>query len=72
MFLTQANMTELTGYCQPNAQKRWLEKTGWEYTVSRFGRPKVLRAYADQKMGLNVVKASTHSEPDFSHWNVAT
>lgn len=68
MFLTADDIRELTGYKMPSAQKRWLDKAGWEYVVSGFGRPKVLRAYAEQRLGLATAKPSAHTEPDFSHW----
>jgi hypothetical protein len=69
MFLTDGDLRELTGYVLPSAQKRWLAKNGWEFVVTAFGRPRVLRAYAEQRMGLASAKPTAHTEPDFSHWN---
>lgn len=68
MFLTAEDLHDLTGYVMPSAQIRWLDRAGWEYVVSGLGRPKVLRAYAEQRLGLAHEKPSAHTEPDFSHW----
>lgn len=67
-FVTQEELQNLTDYVMPSAQKRWLARNGWEFTVSGLGRPKVLRAYFEQRMGLASAKPSAHTEPDFSHW----
>lgn len=71
MFLTSEELRDLTGYVMPSAQMRWLDRNGWEYMVSGMNRPKVLRAFAEQRMGLASAKAATHTEPDFSHWGGA-
>ena len=71
MFLTADDLHELTGYQMPSAQKRWLARNGWEFVVSGMGKPKVLKAYAEQRMGLASAKPAAHTEPDFSHWNKA-
>lgn len=68
MFLTPAELEALTDFRLPSAQKRWLVKHGWEFEVSGMGRPKVLRAYAEQRMGLAVAKPKGQTEPDFSAW----
>lgn len=73
MFLTAEELRELTGYQVPAHQKRWLSDRGWVFVVSAFGRPKVSRAYAEQRLGVAVigVAAQTSAEPDFSHWKLA-
>lgn len=68
MFLTDDHLRDLTGYVMPSAQKRWLAKNGWEFAISGFGRPRVLRAYAEQRLGIQSAKAKAQTEPDFSHW----
>jgi len=68
MFLSDADLIELTGYEKPAAQKRWLDKLGWVFVESAFGKPKVLRAYAEKKLGLASETGSAQTEPDFSRW----
>lgn len=71
MFLTDAEIHDLTGYQLPSAQKRWLDKYGWKFEISAFGRPKVLRSYAEQRMGLASASTPAENQPDFSHWEAA-
>lgn len=42
LWLSDIQLRELTGYVQPAAQVRWLQKYGVHHTVSADGRPKVL------------------------------
>lgn len=71
MFLTEDDLRTLTGYIAPSAQKRWLTKFEWEFATSGFGRPRVLRAYAEKRLGLESAKPKAQTEPDFSHWGGA-
>ena len=71
MFLSETDLFDLTGYRLQSAQKRWLASRGWTFEVSAFGRPKVLRTYAEQRMGLASAKTAAQTEPDFSHWKAA-
>lgn len=56
MFLTPDEIASLTGYKQPARQIRWLAACGWKFEVGADGLPKVLRAYADARMGAAVAK----------------
>lgn len=68
MFLSDADLHELTGYVKPSAQRKWLEKKHWPFEVSALGRPRVLRAFAEKKLGLETAVKNDHTEPDFSAW----
>lgn len=39
--LSDADMIDLTGYTQPAAQVRWLQKNGVHHFVRRDGKPRV-------------------------------
>ena len=52
IFLSVEEIRELTGYRNSSYQRQWLSKHGWQFEVSRIGRPIVGRAYARQKTGL--------------------
>ena len=64
-MLTPAELEDITGYLRPSGQIRWLKKHGWKFEESRHG-PKVLRAYRDRRMGLNVEQEIRGWKPDFS------
>lgn len=66
MFLTPADLVELTGYTLPSRQREWLDGRGWVYEVSRLGTVKVLRRYAEMKLGMPVKAEAKASEPDFT------
>lgn len=68
LFLTDAELHELTGYSMASAQKRWLKTHGWEFVETAFGRPRILRAFVEARMGLETAKPIAQTEPDFSHW----
>lgn len=70
IFLTEAELAELTGYKLARKQIDWLDAKGWAYAESRYGRPKVLRSYMEQRLGNNAaVDDGRRTEPDFSHWS---
>lgn len=50
MFLTPADLVQLTGYKSPAGQVRWLDARGWRYERDRAGRVIVSRAYAEAMM----------------------
>lgn len=69
MFLNEDELRELTGYQLPSAQRRWLTKRSWNFEVSAFGKPKVLKAYAEQRMGMVTTNSPVpKAQPDFSRW----
>lgn len=50
MFLTPAELAELTGYKRPSAQARWLTSHGWRFALNAAGHPRVARAYFERRM----------------------
>lgn len=50
MFLTQDELSELTGYQLPAWQARWLVAHGWRFERSATGRPIVSRAHAESQL----------------------
>lgn len=44
LFLSAADLRELTGYTQGAAQIRWLRKNGIQHTVRADGKPRVVPA----------------------------
>jgi hypothetical protein len=63
MFLTELEVLELTDRKMPSKQREWLNQHGWQFVVGASGRPKVSRAYAEDRLGGVTHKASA---PDFS------
>lgn len=47
MFLTPAELAELTGYKIPAYQVRWLVRNGVRHWINRAGRPVVPRSAID-------------------------
>lgn len=45
MYLTPAQLADLTGLTQPAAQIKWLEKRGWKFERTAQGQPRVTVAY---------------------------
>ena len=70
MFLSAAELVELTDTRVRTLQMEWLDRNRWPYTTSRMGNPKVLRAYAEQRLGMKAAHQG-EAEPDFSAWSTA-
>lgn len=51
MFLTAAELADLTGYVRPSAQVRWLRANGYRFEIGGDGLPKVLRSAVTAKLG---------------------
>ncbi len=70
MFLTPEELSNLTDYGvgQWSRQRQWLENNGYRFELSSAGRPKVLRAYVEKRLGLTTAKPTAQTEPDFSRW----
>ena len=68
MFLDTNELAELTGYVIPFHQCKWLDRHGYPFELSRAARPKVLKAYVEQRLGLATAKVKAETEPDFSRW----
>ncbi|MBS0424573.1 MAG: DUF4224 domain-containing protein [Proteobacteria bacterium] len=67
LFLTQSELSELTDCQKRSKQTEWLDRRGWRYEVSRLGKVKVLRSYAEMRMGMPVNgEQEQTTEPDFS------
>lgn len=57
MLISPQDIAELTGYSRPTDQIRWLLTHGWVFEVGGDRRPKVLRAYAERRMGAGAVES---------------
>lgn len=68
LLLTSDELVELTESAKRSLQIAWLTSHGWVFELSRLGNPKVLRAYAEQKLGLATGAQAGQTEPDFSSW----
>jgi hypothetical protein len=68
LFLTPEEIAGLTDTPLRSLQIEWLTSRGWTFEISRLGNPKVLRAYAEARMGLATAAPAAQTEPDFSHW----
>ena len=66
LCLTRAELEELTSREKPGAQRRWLDQNRWRHAVDADGFPKVLRAYAEERLGMQRAPAPGAAEPDFS------
>lgn len=58
MFLSQAELRELTGLQKPSAIVRWLLARAYPHEIGADGWPRVLRAFVQAKLG-----APTPREP---------
>jgi hypothetical protein len=45
--LTEEDVRALTGYVQPAAQVRWLQRTGFRHELDGRGRVLILRSWLD-------------------------
>lgn len=52
MLLTTDEIAQLTGYARPTNQIDWLRSRKWRFEIGGDCQPKVLRAYAEQQLGL--------------------
>ena len=56
LLLNSDEIADLTERTYAKHQIAWLTANGWQFEVSGHGRPKVLRSYAEQRMGMQPVK----------------
>ena len=56
-FLTPDELRELTGSTWRSRQIEWMMDNRWTYVLTRDGRPVILRAYAEKKLGMKETKA---------------
>jgi len=52
LFLTTDELRELTGLRVAAYQCKWLEKHGYVFETNASGKPKVLRIFLMQKLGM--------------------
>lgn len=63
MFLTDAELRELTGYVTAAGFARWLAARGWRFERNRAGKVIVSRAHAEAMLGGGKAKPP---EPKFA------
>ena len=67
LCLLPDEVEELTGTPQLALQLQWLDAQRWPYVLNRLGKPKVARAYFEQRMGLRTAANDAGaSEPDWT------
>jgi hypothetical protein len=66
-YLSPAELYELTEARQPTKQAEVLRKRGFRFTVTKYGRVRLLRAHRDRKLGATDAPAVERVEPDFRH-----
>lgn len=59
MLLSDTEIAALTDRTYAKHQIAWLKANAWQFEVSAQGRPKVLRSYAEQRMGAKAAKSRT-------------
>ena len=67
IFLNQEELEELTGYKTNKGKSAWLKDCGWVFEISRLGHVKVLRRYAEMRLGMPIEpkEISKQTEPNF-------
>lgn len=67
IFLDDDDVAQLTGYSKKSKQVEWLDRRCWMFEISRLGKVKVLRKYAEMKLGMPIDNSQAKStEPDFT------
>ncbi len=67
---SQDEIRKVTGYRRLSAQRRWLDKNGWVYTVNGLGEVVIARSQMEMKLNLASNQLREESdEPDWSAWN---
>lgn len=76
LFLTRAELVELTGYSARQAQARWLDRNRWRYCLDRHNAPRVAREHFNARMGCGpapgasyaaaINEAAADAQPNFS------
>jgi hypothetical protein len=68
LFLTHKEIVDLTGYEVAHYQALWFESRGYPLERTNSGKPRVLRAFLEKRLGLATEGQLEQTEPDFSHW----
>ena len=78
LFLTHAELVDLTGFKAPHCQARWLTRNRWRFVLNRRKEPKVARQHFADRMGCGDVtstgashanlinQAATGEQPNFA------
>lgn len=66
LFLSVAELEELTGYRRQHEQKRWLAARRWKFETNAAGAPRVARAYFERRL---VGQAETEEAPVLARHN---
>ena len=66
MFLTAAELADLTGYQRHADQRKWLASRGWVFEIAATGRPIVSNAYALSRLGGSEPKARPAWQPNIA------
>jgi hypothetical protein len=61
LFLTRAELIELTGFKARHAQARWLDGHRWRYVTNSRNEPRVAREHFNERMGCGG-RAGTHAD----------
>ena len=64
LFLSKAQLTELTGYVRRADQRRRLIELGLPFKPGRDGVPLVLREVVESEFGLRRTSGATKTSPD--------
>lgn len=54
MFLSEAELRELTGYKRTDKQREWLRERQYPFDLDARERPKVLRAHVESRLGAKI------------------
>lgn len=63
MFLTVAELHELTGYTYSSRQVIWLQQHKWKFELTGQKRPKVARSYFESRLGASFSKQEIEMYP---------
>jgi len=65
-YLTDNELSELTGRRQPKRQAAWLTRNCWRFAITDLGRPRVARAYWAKRLADDTSAVPVHPKPDFA------
>ena len=51
LFLSAAELADLTGFKARHCQVRWLERNRWRFVMTRRNEPRVAREHFNERMG---------------------
>lgn len=58
LFLTCAELAELTGFKAQHCQARWLARNRWRFVLTRRNEPRVARDHFNERMGCGGISTS--------------